>query len=353
MLKKFIKLISIIFASLVIIFGIYLLFMTITDYKPADTVTLAINKNNKNMLKKDSTLSVLTFNIGYCGLDKAQDFFMDGGTGSRSQSEEKTSENLKAITDFVQKEDNSFILFQEVDLSSTRSFHIDQYAFLKDNLTPYNSTFAINYDVPWVPVPILKPHGNVKSGLSTFSKFKTASAMRFQYPGKEKWPRQLALLDRCFIESRIPVDDGSELVLLNSHLSAYDKGGLIRAQQLGFLKEYLTNEYKKGNYVVVGGDWNHLIPDTDPNIFENRQSWPEWLQQMPDDFKPEGFKWVADSSIPTNRTNDAPYINGQSYLSVIDGFLVSANIKIVSVNGHSLEFENTDHNPVTMEFMLQ
>lgn len=44
---------------------------------------------------------------------------------------------------------------------------------------------ALNYKTPWVPVPILKPHGTVNAGLVNLSKYKINSATRYQYPGKE------------------------------------------------------------------------------------------------------------------------------------------------------------------------
>lgn len=353
MLKKFFKVLSIVLVVLILAVVAYLIFMTVTDYKPKEVISLSVSDNTEEVLEKDTEISAVTYNMGYCGLDAGQDFFMDGGTGSRSVSKEKTLENLQGMTEFIQSQEADFILLQEVDIQATRSYNINEYENLKENLSDYSSIHCINYKVPWVPVPLSKPHGSVKSGLLTFSKYKITETNRYQYPGKEKWPRQLALLDRCFIESRLPVEEGKELVLLNSHLSAYDKGGAIRKQQLDFLKDYITKEYDKGNYVIVGGDWNHAIPGTDSNIFESQQEWPEWLKEIPEDFLPEGFKWAADKNIPTNRTVDIPYRKGENYYSVIDGFLISPNVDIVSVKGHQLNFQYTDHNPVTLEFILK
>jgi endonuclease/exonuclease/phosphatase family metal-dependent hydrolase len=353
MVKSIIKVFGIIVVLLALVVGLYFLFMTLTDYKPKDVISLSINNNVETVLEKGTKVSAMTYNIGYCGLDEGQDFFMDGGTGSRSKSKEKTIENLNGVTEFLKDQTVDFILLQEVDIKATRSYNINQYEQLRNSLSSYSSSYCLNYNVPWVPVPLSKPHGKVKSGLVSFGKYKMSKSSRYQYPGKEKWPRQLALLDRCFIESRIPVKDGNDLVLLNSHLSAYDKGGVIRKQQLGFLKEYISKEYNKGNYVVVAGDWNHAIPGTDPNLFESKREWPEWLKKIPDNFKPEGFQWGADKEIPTNRTVDMPYKKGDNYRSVIDGFLVSPNVEIISVKGQDLEFKYADHNPVILEFLLK
>ncbi len=352
-MKKIIKgLLAVVVVVIVVVVG-YFVFMTLTDYKPDEFITLDIQNNQQRMLKATDSVSIMTFNIGYAGLDKDQDFFMDGGTKALSESKEKTSENLNAILEFIEDNQTDMILLQEVDIDARRSYHIDEYKQISERLNNYSTVFALNYKVPWVPLPLMDPMGDVEAGLATYSKYALKEAKRYQYPGDAGWPMQLALLDRCFIESRVAVENGKELVVLNSHLSAYDKGGKIRKQQLGFLKAYISSEYEKGNHVVVGGDWNHLIPGTDPEQFETQQSWPDWLVTIPDDFKPEGFEWAADKTIPTNRTLDQAYQEGVNFLSVIDGFLVSPNVEIVSVKGYSLEFERSDHNPVRLEIKLK
>jgi endonuclease/exonuclease/phosphatase family metal-dependent hydrolase len=353
MLKKLLILFLGIVVIVVILIGGYLLFMTLTDYKPEAVITLEIQNNQSRTIKMDESLTIMTFNIGYCGLDEDQDFFMDGGTKSHSESKEKTVENLDAMINFMKEKSSDLILLQEVDVKAKRSFNVDQYDAISENMKDYSSVFAINYKVPWVPLPLFDPMGGVEAGLLSLSRFNLEEAKRYQYPGDAGWPMQLALLDRCFIESRMPVENGKELVVLNSHLSAYDKGGTIRKQQLEFLRNYIIAEYEKGNYVIVGGDWNHQIPGTDAANFETAQEWPEWLVKIPDDFKPEGFKWGADKSTPSNRTLDQKYTKGVNFLSVIDGFLVSPNVEIVNVHGYSLDFEYSDHNPVEIEIALK
>ncbi|WDV46622.1 endonuclease/exonuclease/phosphatase family protein [Clostridiaceae bacterium M8S5] len=350
---KIVKGILAIICIFILILGGYFLYMTVTDYKPEDIIQLKAENNTQRILSKNMEISAMIFNIGYCGLDKKQDFFMDGGTGSRAESKEKVFENLNQITTFIKNKDVDFLLLQEVDEKATRSYNINQFEHIKNVLDSYNATFCVNYKVPWVPVPITKPHGKVESGLATFSKYKVDKVTRFKLPGEEKWPRRLALLDRCFLESRVPIEDGSELILLNVHLSAYDKGGIIRRQQLGFLKEYIKNEYEKGNYIVVGGDWNHLVPGADLDIFGNKDEWPEWLQKIPDDFKSENFSFELDKNVATHRSLDSSYEKGNNYLSIIDGYLVSKNINVLETMGEKLEFKNSDHNPVSIKFTLK
>lgn len=353
MIKKPLKWLAWIMLTLIAVLAIFLIYITAIDYKPPAQVELHTNNNNSPMLKQGEPFTVTTFNIGYAGLDQGQDFFMDGGTMSRSSSKGQTETNLNAITDFLSDTGSNLYILQEVDVNSSRSNKINQVKKISQSLQGYSDTFAYNYKMPWVPVPLTHPMGAVQSGLLTLSTFKSTSHTRFNLPGKESWPVQLFELDRAFIESRFPVDNGKELVLINLHLSAFDKGGTIRKQQLDFLEDYINQEVENDNYFIIGGDWNHSLPGTDHNTFPTKQEWPQWLQPFPDTFGPGDFQWAIDPNTPSVRTLDVAYQEGLNFLAVIDGFLVSPNVEIADVTGHDLNFENSDHNPVTGKFILK
>ncbi|OEH93107.1 endonuclease [Bacillus solimangrovi] len=334
-------------------FILFLTFMTFTEKVPEDVIKLEVENNNEKVLKQGEPFSTTIFNIGYGGLDKDQDFFMDGGKGSRSSSKEQTLTNLENIQAFLHKTDSDFILIQEIDEKSRRSYDTNQVIMFKEALKGYGSTFAYNYNTPWVPVPFLRPMGHANSGMNTFSKYQIDEATRYQLPGREKWPVQLFELDRAIIETKIPVDNGKYLRMVNVHLSAYDKGGKIRAQQVDFLKKYMNVHYNNGDYVVLGGDWNQLLSDVQLKDPKFMNEWPEWLVQLPEDFTEGGFQWSVDSTVWTVRDDVKPYVVGENFVTIIDGFLVSPNIEIVDVKGHDLEFEHSDHNPVTTVLKLK
>ncbi|MEK4285985.1 endonuclease/exonuclease/phosphatase family protein [Paenibacillus sp. FSL R7-0163] len=347
-----IKAISLTLLAAVLILGGFLVYITLTDYKPQEITTLTVNNNPQQVLKQGESFSVTTFNIGYAGLDKGQDFFMDGGTKSRSSSREQTKTNLEAVASLMTTTDSDLFMLQEVDVDSSRSNGIDEVSFLSNKFADYSNVFATNYKVPWVPLPVLDPMGSVNSGLLTLSRFNSTSNIRYDLPGKETWPRQQFDLDRAFVESRFPVDNGKELILVNLHLSAFDQGGTIRKQQLEYLSAYIKKENDKGNYLILGGDWNHSLPGTAPDAFETTQDWPQWLQEFPEHFQ-QDFQWAVDAKVPSVRTLDVAYTEGVNFRAVIDGFLVSPNVSISGVQGHELSFEHSDHNPVTATFILQ
>jgi len=332
---------------------LFLAFLIVSDYRPEAEIPLDIEHNQDLILRKNVPLTVMTFNIGYCGLDAGEDFFMDGGTHSRCRSLGQTWTNLKEITRFLTAAGPDLLALQEVDSRSSRSYRVDERAYLQTHFPGHGGVFAVNYQVPWVPVPLTRPMGAVQSGLLTLSRYRISAAVRYRYPGSEAWPGQLAELDRCFLQTRLPVAGGKELLLLNSHLSVFDKGGRIRKLQLAYLRQRVMAEYESGNHVIVGGDWNHGLPGTDAKRFKAAMAPPAWYVMIPEDFSPPGFAWAVDKTVPTIRSNGSAYKRGENFVAVIDGFLVSPNVEIIRVSGCNLDFRNSDHNPVAAVFILR
>ncbi|MFT4141197.1 MAG: endonuclease/exonuclease/phosphatase family protein [Bacillus sp. (in: firmicutes)] len=332
---------------------IFLVYMTLIKTVPEDNTRIKVENNQKLILQRGNEFKITTFNIGYAGLDKEQDFFMDGGYGSGSSSKKQTEINLNNILAFLQNENSDIFLLQEVDIKSRRSFNINEHEFFKKTLSNYTSTFGKNYDTKWVPVPITKPMGYAKSGLSTFSIFSISQSMMFQLPGKEPWPKRLFDLDRAIVEHQIPVNNGKYVRLVNLHLSAYDKWGEIRKQQVQFLKTYMNKCYQNGDYVIMGGDWNQLVSKVQLNNQKFIKERPKWLIDLPEEFIEGGFQWAVDSSVMTVRDAKEKYVKGKNFVTIIDGFIVSPNVEIVNVQGKDLNFKNSDHNPVSAVFKLK
>ncbi|MCH4889277.1 endonuclease/exonuclease/phosphatase family protein [Acidaminobacter sp. JC074] len=338
-----------IFKILIILVGLialYLLLMTLTDFKPDEIISLKTDQQTDKVID-NKQLKITTFNIGYATLDENADFFMEGGKQSKAESKEVVMSNLEKIVDFLKNEESDIYLLQEVDKKSLRTKNINQYDYIKESFSDYESTYAVNYKVPWVPVPVLKPYGYVDSGIVVLSKYQ-GIANRYQFPGEEAWPRQLALLDRCFTETRYPYKN-KEVIVLNVHMSAYDSGGVIREQQVAYLKEHLEELKSENAYVIIGGDFNHELPGTNADDFNDIPK-PDWLKTMDTSF--EGYSWYVDNTQPTSRSMETPYVKGQNYECIIDGFMLSDNIELVTITHHDLEFKNSDHNPVSIEIKL-
>lgn len=328
---------------------LFLLYSVVTDYRPAEVEDSVSVIRNGKLLDSSKPLEITTYNIGYAGLDKGQNFFMDGGTSSRSLSKEKTTENLNAIMAFLKAKKSDVYLLQEVDQWADRSYEIDQIDKVTNALLGYNASFAYNYRVSWVPVPLLKPMGTVKSGILTLSKADYDSSIRYTLPGDEPIPKRYFDLKRCVMQNTYQLSNGKQLILINIHLSAFDKGGEIRAEQIDWLSKHLQGLYKKDdNYVVVGGDWNHILSEKLESKIIGKM--PSWIAILPSTLlKETGFKMIFDENVNTVRSLQKPYVEGESFETVIDGFLVSPNVKVLEIKGTKLGYENSDHQPVTIK----
>jgi endonuclease/exonuclease/phosphatase family metal-dependent hydrolase len=360
LLKTIFKLLGVLIVLFLLDIGIVLIHGTMTDYQPEAAIPLiSTQKANENIIQ-DSIISLVIWNVGFGGLGKESDFFYDDGRfltpGDKMIHTEKkyVEKNIQGATQFLKNTKADFFLLQEVDFDSDRSYNINQYEAYQKSLPNYSSYFAPNYQVGRVPVPVLHfwdVYGQTNSGLGSFSRYQPTEATRFQLPGAFDWPTNIFQLDRCLLVQRFKVKNNKELVVVNIHNSAYDKGGVMKEKQMDFLKDMLIKEYEKGNYVIAGGDWNQCPPNFKFDSF--RPSIDGYSQINIDvEFYPLDWQWVYDPRVPTNRKANNIYDTEKTFVTLIDFFLISPNLKAIMAKGISQGFDFSDHQPVYMEVEL-
>ena len=348
-MKKLLKVLLVILLVVVIAIGGLIVFLTLTEYRPKDIEAVPVKGVGAGAVPAEN-LSVLCWNVGYGGLGAAEDFFMDGGTRARPDSRETVNTYLEGIRkSIIEDWPSDLVILQEVDSNSSRTYSVDETGILSKD----TSAYALNYSCPFVPVPF-PPMGKVHSGLLTTTDHEIREAERVALPCPFSWPLSTANLKRCLLVSRLPVEGrDKELVLVNLHLEAYDDGeGKIA--QTNQLMDYLQKEYLNGNYVIAGGDFNQLFPGS-LSVWPNTHSenWNAGLLEP--ESLPAGFQYVCDLSVPTCRLLNQPYdpadtVNTQYY--VIDGFVVSPNVRVDTVETLDFGFQNSDHNPVRITVSL-
>ena len=353
-MKKILRFLLILILILILAAGGLFGWLTATEYKPEAVEDLALLQSADKLLAPGQELDVLSWNVGYGGLGKNSDFFMDGGKEVKAAGPNAVGEYLNGINAYLYGgETPDLILLQEVDTDSSRTYGIDETAYLAGGDMSLSRVHALNYSCNFVPFP-LPPIGKVHSGLYTMTQYSIAQAQRIALPCPFSWPVSTANLKRCLLVSYLPIEGSdSQLVLVNLHLEAYDSGeGKIA--QTNQLREFIQSEYEKGNYVIAGGDFNQVFPGS-LEVYPNAH--PElWaVGTLDDSLLPEGWQFVYDLSSPTCRLLNQPYdpsdmVNTQYY--VIDGFIVSPNVTLNSVESVDLDFENSDHNPVRMNVTL-
>ena len=344
------------FGLIIVFLAGVLIFASATTLKVKNKEEMAVNGEVSTKINKDNNIKLLTWNVGYGALDDEEDCYWDGGKGVYGQSKEKVEENIIAIRNKISELDPDIFFLQELDLNSKRSYYINELNMFKETFTSdkYKESFAKNFKAGLVPLPLYQMTGRVDAGISTFSKFDISYSERIQLPIPFSWPMKLFNLKRCLLVSRIPIDGiDKELIIINLHLEAYDDGE-GKAKQLEMLMNIMDEEYKKGNYVIAGGDFNQTFSTTNYGLYPKMN---DWVCPVIDAESYPDFTFRMDDSTPTCRSLYKPYKDANKGVTefqyyMIDGYIVSNNILINSLETLDLGFKNTDHNPVVMSIKL-
>ncbi len=355
-MKRWVKVLLCIVLALVVLVGAYVAYVFIDYHRIGDMALTPEGDAARTALTAGETYTIVSYNIGFGAYEDDYGFFMDGGTQSWAWSEERLTANVDAIAAFLAQRQADLCLVQEVDIDSTRSYHVDERQPLYQALPGMSHVFAQNYDSPFLMYPLTQPHGASRSGLLTFSSAAITSAKRVELP-IENSIMKLLDLDRCYSVSRIPIESGKELILYNLHLSAYTSDGTIATEQLKLLLADMQAEYEAENWCVAGGDFNKDLLGESARYFGEADQEYSWAQPIPEGtFDDYDISLVAPldaaDPVPSCRNADSAYHQGQ-YVLTVDGFMVSANVTVESAGVIDTGFRWSDHNPVTMTFTLQ
>lgn len=389
--KKLIISLSSVFGALILIIGGlvtglggYFLYVLNSYERIEDNLVLSIDDtNNLDKVNINEELTLTSYNIGFGAYSQDYSFFLDEsytvdgihnvGQYGKAKSKEEVLFNTNGAINIIKTINPDFAIFQEVDTDSTRSHHVNQYEMIKDGFKNYDASFASNFHTVFLPYPLHDMHGASNAGLVTVSSFNMIKSTRKQLEIASDLSK-LFDLDRCYTISEFATSNDKTLVIVNINMSAYDDGG-IRDAQLKQLNDYLESINDSEHYVIIGGDYNHDIVTYNPMydyndenvVFSEYKAFrkPEWLAYF---FNSDGTSKVhnaycvyASINAPTNRDASVPWQKGKTYASTIDGFIVSKNIEVVSVetivtsNGNKGvdHFAYSDHDPVLLKFILK
>lgn len=314
------------------------LYLVLTEYKPKDIEdSIRFRKTRDN--EHYSSYNIVTYNIGYCANDKVTKSRNEKTKYSVKIESEVVYDNLIAMTNIIKDTDSEFTLIQEADLASSRSGKIDQVEFITSELPDMNSSFAYNFNAKYIPFPLTHPVGGTHSGLLTLSKYPAISSKRHTLDGQEQFPKSLFFLKRCMLveEYQLPK---KKLIIINLHLSSYDKNNMFRTEQIHHVLRYIDKQYDgRRNAIIVGGDFNLLLNKDDLDM-----NTPHWLERLPEEFYKTTFK-------PVFPKNGFSMKSGEHTFNV-DGYLVSKNVKVVSCDIIDDNFTHSNHNPVKMQFTV-
>lgn len=255
-------------------------------------------------------LKIVTYNTGHGKFNK---YYFKGLKVPRKS----IISNIKAQINLLSELDADIILTQEI----AKNAYINQY---KKSLNNYHSKYCSNTNILNI----------YNIGNSTFSKYEFSYIKHIIVPFKlNSFKENLSYLNKSAILTENIIDN-KKLIVINIHLIAYEKNKKLREKQIGYIFEFALKEYSMGNYVIVGGDFNHQF---------NKE------KSIIDSYKVFGWQHAVPNK-NTLRNNKKPF-NKQSETYKVDGFIVSPNITIKKVNS-LFNFDYSDHSPVIMTFSL-
>lgn len=346
--------------ALVVALGCYVAYLFISYNRIEDNQMQAVNAPTtaatSEAVSTNTDYTIGTYNIGFGAYTPDYSFFMDGGKYSRCLSAQSASDTIDGAANLAASYSPDFMLFQEVDRDSRRSYHQNQEEKISNVFSNYYETFSVNYHSAFLFYPFTDPIGASYSGIATYSKYPITSSLRRSLPVSTSFSKFLDL-DRCYSVNRIPVDNGKELVIFNIHMSAYGNNDQIRRDQTVMLVQDMKKETDAGNYVICGGDFNHDLK-ADESDTENRASWayPFLRSELPENLKfamDSLTKEQLDAMPESNRNDDAPYQEGVTLVNTIDGFIISDNVSMISYEIKDTGYKYSDHQPVVMVFELK
>lgn len=289
------------------------------------------------------TISVITWNLGYSGLGRGSDFFADGGRSWLPPGPGTTRESADAIAAWLGESDADVILTQENARASAVNYWTDLKGRTDRALSDYQGIFHADFRTRYLPPPL-----RISNGMATYA--------RHGLVRSEIWPMPSdgdpydGLIRRRYGALATYIDGpGGCWVVVNLHTAAFDEGGALRKRQVATLLERAAAAYALGYRVVLGGDFNlRLVATQFPHTTE--EEYLGWIHDFDPDVLPEGWRVVADGATPSVRTNQQAYKPGENYTTVIDGFVVSPGVEVVSVAGVDMNFRHSDHQPVRAQF---
>lgn len=191
---------SILGLVVVVLLG-YVGYIAFSYYRIGDTV-LSVHTSENAALKSSDVggkeFSISTYNIGFGAYERDYSFFMDkskfkeeyqesqgqvntAGKRAHGLSRENVIKNTEGAYATIDTFAPDFMLYQEVDTESTRSYRVNQHEMGNELFSAYDRAFALNYHSAFLAYPFNEPIGQSNSGISTYAKYEISKAWRKEF----------------------------------------------------------------------------------------------------------------------------------------------------------------------------
>lgn len=331
-----------------------------STFHPSGEKSISVTNNQSApTLSGNEELKVLSWNVQYMA-GKNYYFYYDSGSGPDERpSSVDIEKTTKEVARIIKDEDPDLILLQEVDDGAKRTDHEDQLENLLELLpAEYCSHLSAFY---WKAAFVPHPHimGSVGMKLSVISKYRMQDGIRYKLALKpDNFIVQQFDLKRAVLQVELPTNKGNDLLVFNTHLSAFAHGTDTLTKQIEEINSLLQEKTEGGYPWLLGGDFNLLPPGDKADeyvetkngvygdrreikvLFDNYQPVPTYEEVNGKNYK----KWYTH--FPNNPDVDSPdktidylflssklglgdhYVRNKDTLDISDHLPVIAEVKI-------------------------
>jgi endonuclease/exonuclease/phosphatase family metal-dependent hydrolase len=205
-------------------------------------------------------LKVMTWNVQYLA-GKRYVFWNDLANGDDERpTAEDMAFSLDEVARVIRDEQPDIVLLQELDDGAKTSDYQNQLKLLQERVTDLYpcSTHSFDWKADFVPDPHI--FGSVGRQLATLSRYRIEHAERLQLPqapanliSRQFQPKNALLV------SYLPVRDGGQMALINTHLDRATQPDDRLQQQVTATAKVLDTFESRGTPWLIGGDFN-LLP---------------------------------------------------------------------------------------------
>ena len=306
-------------------------------------------KHNITIMQIDDPVNIMILNVGGAKFDDkyyqtSSQLYVDWDNLA-PRHPTVISRNVNHMIAQIKSEDPDIVMMQEVPRTFPKTTTVNVFRRFEDNIN-YRLSYVGNVDVLR-----LVEKGNVTAYRNSSNHFNKRSPYRL-----EGFLNNTFTSNRSTLVSRFSLDDtDANLVTYNTHLPSFAKNIDAKYTQWSAILRHAEREFKRGNYVVIGGDFNTVldaIGKTGVNHFVRHLD--EDVRHMFN--QPVPWK-VAVPDQATARSLFYPAYSEDNNWTTIDGFIVSPNVEILSTRTLTNEygqpdFRASDHAPVVLEVQL-
>jgi len=330
------------------------------EHPQDDSEVAVICRPGAPRLQPRQRIKIMTYNVQFfAGKNKV--FFFDTPDMSGQDAQpalEDVNSTLEGIAKLIEAEAPDIIFFQEIDDGAKRTYYQDQLALILSKLPEVYGcyTSAFYWKLKFAPHPKLMGSMGLKTAI--VSKYQISRAVRRNLP---MLPVGFVLQQfsgqKLILQAFLPVEGGSQIAVMSTHLDAFTLGSDVMTRQLSELKTQIQALDADKIPWVLGGDFNMLPPGQYQHLIQSHQSYYNPQTELKDFYQEFNVVPALEAVTGADASRWFTFYGNDPLLSApdrtLDYLVYSDQLKLVKSHVRQENAERlSDHFPVVASFEI-